>query len=209
MRGGCPSLDRVSDTPLPGPPVTIAITRRVREGEEVLMQAWYDAGTSLAQRFPGFLGSGWVRPSGGSRDWHMLYRFDSPNTLEQWQESRERARWLAVGREVVEDTRIERRTGIEGWFDEPHEHAVDDLTPAPAPPPRWKQAVVIFAAFFPVSLVLAYLLAPVSGSWSTPARVLLNSAVAIPLMTFLILPAITRAMQPFLTGSRRSSGPRR
>jgi len=38
------------------------------------MVAW--AGSALAERFPGFLGTGWVRPGGGSDQWHMLYRFD-------------------------------------------------------------------------------------------------------------------------------------
>ena len=30
------------------------------------MQAWVHAGTSMAELFPGFLGTGWVRPAADS-----------------------------------------------------------------------------------------------------------------------------------------------
>ncbi|KGN40519.1 antibiotic biosynthesis monooxygenase [Knoellia aerolata DSM 18566] len=183
--------------------MTVAITRRVRPEDELLMRAWADAGTSMASHFPGFLGSGWVRPSTGSIDWHMLYRFDGPESLATWQESTERNRWLTAGSNLVEDTRVEHRTGIEGWFDEPTERAVDDLAPATPPaPPRWKQMVVIWLAFFPTSLALGYLFAPFSGDWPAWARVLLSTVTATPLMTYLILPKVTRLFQPWLTRTR-------
>ena len=82
-------------------PVTVAITRRVRPEDERLMQAWVDAGTGMAARFPGFLGAGWVRPSTGSREWHMLYRFDSRHSLLLWEESRERTQWLRIAADLV------------------------------------------------------------------------------------------------------------
>ncbi|WP_052109908.1 antibiotic biosynthesis monooxygenase [Knoellia sinensis] len=181
-------------------PVTVAITRRVRPEDELLMRAWADAGTQMASHFPGFLGSGWVRPSRQSTDWHMLYRFDSRESLTTWQESTERNRWLTAGTNLVEDTRVEHRTGIEGWFDEPTEHAVDDLasTPPPPAPPRWKQMVVIWLAFFPTSVALTYLFAPFTGGWPAWARVLLSTIVATPLMTYLLLPRMTKLFHPWL-----------
>ena len=187
-------------------PVTVAITRRVSPEDELLMRAWADAGTQMANHFPGFLGSGWVRPSTGSHEWHMLYRFDSRESLQVWEESTERTRWLSAGVNLVQDTRIEHRTGIEGWFDEPEERDVDDmLTGAaeapvtPPAPPRWKQMCVIWLAFFPTSLALSYLFAPFTGDWPAWARVLLSTVVATPLMTYLILPRVTKLFHPWLT----------
>jgi antibiotic biosynthesis monooxygenase (ABM) superfamily enzyme len=75
--------------------------------------------------------------------------------LHDWEESPQRQWWLSSAQGMVEHTRVERRTGIEGWFDPPQEHEVDDLTGPPAPPPRWKQAVIIWLGFFPVSLLAA------------------------------------------------------
>ncbi|TQJ50043.1 antibiotic biosynthesis monooxygenase [Phycicoccus sp. SLBN-51] len=182
-------------------PVTVAITRRVRPEDELLMQAWVHAGTSLAERFPGFLGTGWVRPAADSADWHMLYRFDSPQSLESWERSTERTRWLRSAQDLVEHTRVEHRTGIEGWFDEPAERSVSEVPP-PAPP-RWKQAVVIWVAFFPTNLLFTWLLAPLLGHWPLALRVLVSTLLLTPLMTYLVLPRVTALLQPWLTGRRR------
>ena len=185
----------------PGPhPVTVAITRRVRPEDELLMQAWVHAGTSMAERFPGFLGTGWVRPAANSADWHMLYRFDSPESLRRWEESTERTRWLRSAQDLVEHTRVEHRTGIEGWFDEPRERSVSDLPPAA--PPRWKQAVVIWVAFFPTNVLFTWLLTPVIGHWPLVLRVLASTLLLTPLMTYLVLPQVTRLLQPWLSGRR-------
>ena len=51
--------------------------------------------------------------------WHMLYRFASEETLETWERSPERSWWLSMGEGFVRSERSRRRTGIEGWFDEP------------------------------------------------------------------------------------------
>lgn len=183
-------------------PVTVAITRRVRPEDELLMQAWVHAGTSLAERFPGFLGTGWVRPAADSADWHMLYRFDSPQSLESWERSTERTRWLRSAQDLVEHTRVEHRTGIEGWFDEPAERSVSEVPP-PAPP-RWKQAVVIWVAFFPTNLLFTWLLAPLLGHWPLALRVLVSTLLLTPLMTYLVLPRVTALLQPWLLGRPRT-----
>ena len=192
-------------TQSPTVPVTVAITRRARPEDESLMQAWVYAGTSLAERFPGFLGAGWVRPSAGSSEWHMLYRFDSTGSLLAWEESRERTRWLRTADDLVEHTRVEHRTGIEGWFDEPHPSAPQaaDGGSVPAPPPRWKQAVTIWLAFFPTNLLATWALAPVLGHWATPWRVLAMTLLLTPVMTYLVLPTVTRLLQPWLSATRK------
>ena len=189
--------------------VTVAITRRVRPEDEALMQAWVFAGTSLAERFPGFLGAGWVRPSAGSIEWHMLYRFDSPGSLLAWEESRERTRWLRTADTLVEHTRVEHRTGIEGWFDEPRPRRGHQPPDAPAvaasPPPRWKQAVTIWLAFFPTNLLATWALSPVISHWALPLRVLGMTLLLTPIMTYLVLPAVTRLLQPWLSRPEAAS----
>ena len=72
-------------------PVTTSVTRHVDPSRTTEMLAWVQAGTSLAERFDGFLGSGWVRPSEDSTDWHMLYRFADAESLARWEASPQRA----------------------------------------------------------------------------------------------------------------------
>ncbi|MGA8847425.1 MAG: antibiotic biosynthesis monooxygenase [Nocardioides sp.] len=195
-------------------PVTVAITRQLEVGHEAEMVSWLNAGIHLAERFPGFLGAGWVRPEADSTEWHMLYRFADHDALLQWEQSSQRAWWRASasGLGVVE-ARVEKRTGIEGWFDAPESTLVVESSGAraatPAPPPRWKQACTIFLVFFPLSLVVNVLAREYLRGLVLPLRVLVIVLVMTPIMTYVALPWITRSMQWWLQGQpapwRRSS----
>lgn len=179
-------------------PVTIAITRRADPSHAREMIAWMRAGTTLAEEFPGFLGAGWVRPGPGSTDWHMLYRFADADALRTWEESSQRQWWLSSAQGIVEHARTERRTGIEGWFDPPQEHSVEEVR-APAPP-RWKQAVTIWLVFFPLSLLANAVVVRYLAGSPLVVRTLLSTLCLTPLMTYLMLPWITRTLEWWLHG---------
>ena len=174
-------------------PVTVSVTRHVDPSRSTEMRAWVQAGTSMAEKFPGFLGSGWVRPGEDSAEWHMLYRFADVESLAVWEASAERAWWLEAAQGNVEATRVEKRTGIEGWFDEPQTVESQSLG-TPTAPPRWKQAVTIFLVFFPLSLLSNWAVGHTIADWPLPLRVLTSVVVMTPLMTYLLLPWITRRM---------------
>jgi antibiotic biosynthesis monooxygenase (ABM) superfamily enzyme len=134
--------------------VTMTVTRRALPGRDDEMAAWVQAGQRLAAGFDGFLGAGHVRPGRESDDWHMLYRFSDEAALDRWQQSSQREWWLASALGLVEETRVEKRTGIEGWFDEPRGRVVSSRPPSQ--PPRWKQACVIFLASPPSTAAQAF-----------------------------------------------------
>ena len=182
-------------------PVTVSITRHVDPAHTDQMLAWLRAGTQLSERFEGFLGSGWVRPSPDSTEWHMLYRFADPESLEVWEQSSQRRWWLDSASGFVEASRQEKRTGIEGWFDEPTSTSVDDLRPQPTPPPRWKQMCAIFLVFFPLSVAANFSTSHLLPDLVLPLRVLVSVVVMTPIMTYLALPWITRLLAPWLNKS--------
>jgi antibiotic biosynthesis monooxygenase (ABM) superfamily enzyme len=177
-------------------PVTVSVTRHVDPSHSTQMLAWMQAGTSMAEKFDGFLGSGWVRPSTDSTDWHMLYRFADTDSLAAWEASPQRAWWLEAAQGSVEEKRRERRTGIEGWFDEPA--SVESLSAAPVAPPRWKQMVVIFMVFLPLSLLANFIASRTISAWPLVPRVVLVTSVMTPLMTYVFLPWMTRRMSWWL-----------
>jgi antibiotic biosynthesis monooxygenase (ABM) superfamily enzyme len=181
-------------------PVTVSITRTIAPGHADEMLAWIRAGSALATRFDGFLGSGWVRPGPASPEWHMLYRFADEESLARWEASPQREWWLGAAQGLVGESKVERRTGIEGWFDPPVAHDVQDLRPAAPPPPRWKQACVIFLVFFPLSLLVNWLSSRVVPGWPLALRVLASVLVMTPVMTYAALPWITRRMEWWLQG---------
>jgi len=187
-----------SARPQPSASVTVSITRTVDPDRIVEASGWVQDGMELAGRYPGFLGSGWVSSSEDSGNWHMLYKFSDAARLDAWESSTERAEWLSAGHDLVLDASVEKRTGIEGWFDSPQEAAAD----APVVPPRWKQAVSIWLGFFPVNLVFTLLVTWLVPGWNelaTILKVLLTTIVLTPLMAYFVLPWVTRMLRPWLT----------
>jgi len=184
-------------------PVTVSITRHVDPSQEDQMRAWLRAGSELAQRFDGFLGSGWVRPGVNSTEWHVLYRFESQESLEQWELSAQRRWWLDSAQGLVDESSREHRTGIEGWFDEPSSVDVQDLRTPSAAPPRWKQMCAIFLVFLPLSIAANYAAKDVLADLWLPIRVLITVVVMTPIMTYLALPWITKLLHGWLTAASK------
>ena len=87
-------------------PVTVSITRTVAPGHHDEMVAWMRAGSALASRFDGFLGSGWVRPATDSEEWHMLYRFADDESLATWEASPQRQWWLGAAQGLVGESLV-------------------------------------------------------------------------------------------------------
>lgn len=187
-------------------PITVSITRTVLPHREREVAAWAHAGQDLIAEQPGFLGSGWVRSEPDGEQWHMLFRFQDRPSLEAWERSPERAWWVGSAQDLIADERQQLRTGIEGWFDEPS--TVETIRDA-VTPPRWKQMVAIFIAFFPLSLLANALLGLVDGAWPLWLRVLVLVCCVTPVMTYLGLPLSTRALRPWLQRSARRAAPAR
>ena len=182
-------------------PVTVSFTRRADPGHAREMAAWVRAGLSMAESFPGFLGGGWVRPRGDADEWHMLCRFADQLALAAWEASPERQWWLRSAQGLAQVTRTERRTGIEGWFDEPVAGEVSTpSTPGRTAPPRWKQATTIWLVFFPLSLLTTVTLGRLLADVPVVFRVAITTIVLTPVMTYLVLPWVTARLDWWLHG---------
>lgn len=166
--------------------------------------SWVRQGIDLATHRDGFLGAGWVHRARGSDTWHMLYRFDSQHTLDAWESSDERRVWVEAGADFARESRITRRTGIEGWFDSTAGTAVPgerlEIHVTEPVPPRWKQAVVVWLAFFPMHVAVTLLLGlvPGFGDLHVLLRLLVASVLLTPVMVIVVLPAVTRLARPWL-----------
>jgi antibiotic biosynthesis monooxygenase (ABM) superfamily enzyme len=182
-------------------PVTVSIHRVVSPDRVPEVTAWVQSGVRLANRWPGFLGSGWIRAAEGSEDWVMLYRFADADRLEAWEGSADRQGWLAQGQGLVTERAVTRRTGIEGWFDPPVRQDEPSGPPLLPAPPRWKQSVAIWLGFFPVNLAFTLLVAwlvPAFRDLSLPVQVLVSTLVLTPIMSFWVLPWVTGRLRGWL-----------
>jgi antibiotic biosynthesis monooxygenase (ABM) superfamily enzyme len=175
-------------------PVTVTVARRVAAGREHEFEEWYDGIIGAASRYPGFLGSGVLRPHTAGQDWHVVYRFADPDSLSHWERSPERAEWLRTAEDLAQETGVSHVTGLETWFAMPGRTA-----PAPS---RWKMFLVTLVAIVPLVLLMNVLVLPHLSGWPLVARVLVFSGTLTGLMTWVVMPRVTRLFRRFLYGGR-------
>ena len=175
-------------------PVTLMVARRVRDGRYHDLLAWLHEGEQLAADFPGYLGSGVLAPPPGDDEFQIVFRFADEQTLDTWEHSASRRAWLQRGGDLFGQPHEQRARGIDTWFG----------NNGSTPPPRWKQSVAIWLAFFPVSLLFNMLFGGVLSELGLIARILISTLALTPLMTYLFIPLSTRLLAPWLTAAPRS-----
>lgn len=169
-------------------PVTTVVNRTVKAGREAEFEKWLQGVSQVVAGFPGHLGMDVFRPPEGEREYVFIYRFDTWRNLRRWSDSRERMEWVARADALCDESHFQRITGLEHWFRMPSRHAPG----APPPPPRWKMAVLTWLAIYPLINVMNVALGPLIGAWHPLLRTLLTTAIMIPLMTWVIMPGMTR-----------------
>jgi antibiotic biosynthesis monooxygenase (ABM) superfamily enzyme len=177
-------------------PVTVLYSRRVKPGREADFEAWARGIVAAARQFPGHLGAS-VLDAPGSREYHILFTFADRRSLRAWLDSDERRRWLVrVGELLEADRGLQQLTGLETWFKLPGSNV-----PTMTPPPRWKMWLVSLVAVYPLVLAFQVLVVPRMARLPLPLRALVFPLVLLTLMTFVVMPMVTRAL-------RRWHGPR-
>lgn len=178
-------------------PVTLMVARRVADGRHRDFTAWLEEGRELAADFPGYLGSGVLAPPPGDDEHQIIFRFRCAETLASWEHSASRRAWLGRGQGLFAAPRERRATGLDGWF--------QDATGQT--PPRWKQAIAIWLAFFPVSLLFQALFGGLLVELALVPRILISTLALTPVMVFLFIPLSMRLLGPWLRDERSLIAP--
>lgn len=171
-------------------PVTLMVARRVANGRYQDFNRWLNEGRELAADFPGYLGSGVLAPPKDDDEYQIIFRFSSSDTLNAWEHSASRNAWLARGKDLYDAPHEHRATGLDAWF---------QVNPGVAPP-RWKQAVAVWLAFFPVSLMFQWLFGGAIADWALVPRVVVSTLMLTPVMVFVFIPLSMRLLAPWLQG---------
>jgi uncharacterized protein len=189
------------DSELPGDaegPVTATVTRRVKPGHEAAYEEFLAGINGAAKTFPGYLGEEVFRPTGGQGgEYRIVYRFDSSTHLRGWLGSDERAAWLKRAEpHVAGPMRTEFLTGLESWFTLPTQ-------PGAPPPPPYKMAVLTWVTIFPLITLVVVASAPLIGKLPLVPRLAVTTLVTVSLMTWVVMPRVTRLLRRWLYPSRR------
>jgi antibiotic biosynthesis monooxygenase (ABM) superfamily enzyme len=179
-------------------PVTVCISVKARPGREKDLESWLEGVGHAASQFAGHQGLTVLRPSGSaSADFVYIFRFDTYAHLKQWEDSAERRLWVERLHKLTEgEARKQILTGLEYWFTLPWAAT----TP---PPPRYKMVIVTVLVIYPLSTFLPRLFIPFLGFLPSLVRGLPVTIVLVLLMTYAIMPAVTRLLAPWLFPSMR------
>lgn len=167
-------------------PVTVLVTRRVKSGREEEFEAFLDQLRDEAASLPGYLGMAVIRPTGSSREYAVLYRFDSPEHMSAWRNSPVRAALVAASTDLAEEaSNVRELCGLDTWFAVPSGQVV-------RPPARWKMWLLSVCAIYPAITLLTYAAGPLLAPLALPLRSAVLTPVLSALMTWVLMPTLSR-----------------
>jgi antibiotic biosynthesis monooxygenase (ABM) superfamily enzyme len=172
--------------------VTTTVTRHVKPGHEAAYEEFLEGIIAAASRFQGYQGVEVFRPAHAGGEYRTVYRFDSVTDLGRWLDSDEHAAWLARAEpHALGPPGTSFLTGLESWFTLPDQ-------PGAPPPPPWKMALLTWATIFPLITLVVLALDPLLIELALVPRLAVTTAVTVPLMTWVVMPRVTRALRGWL-----------
>jgi antibiotic biosynthesis monooxygenase (ABM) superfamily enzyme len=171
-------------------PVTAVVTRDVTPGREVDYDEWGRRVVAATRRH-GATGHTFLMPTAGDPTRRVLIvQFPNDDAVNAWDESEERER-LVSDAAAFSSHHVQRATGIETWFTLPGKAAI-------VPPPRWKQLIATLVGAYPLVVLLSAYVLPKLVRWPLLLRSLALPVVLLTLMTYLIMPLVTKALRGWL-----------
>ncbi len=169
------------------PPVTVSVFRRVKPASVRDFEEFLSAIINASMTFEGHLGTNVFRNSDPNNPEYMIvFKFDRQSNLRRWEESQCRRQWLALIESLtIGSPAIEVLTGLETWF------TISPRKPI-VPPPRYKMATLTWIAIFPLVNIINLLLGSTLNSLPSFLRSFFMTALLVPLMTYVVMPRITR-----------------
>ncbi|MGW5214209.1 antibiotic biosynthesis monooxygenase [Streptomyces sp. NPDC004051] len=171
--------------------VTVVYTWEAVPGRETEFEQWAHGVETEAAAFTGHQGVTWLHSEDGSHRYHAVVRFADTESLDRWMTSPQRAAWQDRVKPYGHPAHPKlTTTGLETWFDIPNGAA--------RPPARWKMALVTILAVYPFALLYDGLFAEFFHTWPLAARTLVFPIVLAPLLTYAVMPFMSRLLRRWL-----------
>ncbi len=169
------------------PPITVSVFRRVKPGCVRAFEEFLSGIINASMTFQGHLGTNVFRTSDPTHpEYLIVFKFDRRSNLRRWEESECRRQWLTrIESLTVGSPAIEVLTGLETWF------TISPRKPI-VPPPRYKMATLTWIAIFPLVNIINLLLGSTLNSLPSLLRSLIMTVILVPLMTYVVMPRMTR-----------------
>jgi antibiotic biosynthesis monooxygenase (ABM) superfamily enzyme len=171
-------------------PVTAVVTRDVTPGREHDYQEWAARVVAATSRHNA-TGHTFLTPVAGDPTRRVLIvQFPHADDVKAWDQSPDRERLVREAAEFS-DLHVQRASGLETWFTLPGKSTI-------IPPPRWKQLLATLIGAYPLVILLSAFVLPRLVSWPLLLRSLALPVVLLTLMTYLVMPLVTRVLRRWL-----------
>jgi uncharacterized protein len=183
-------------------PITLTITRRAKAGKTEEFERWLDGIIHEAMKFEGHMGVNVIRPSNMSNpEYLIILRFDNFENLAKWEKSEIRKIWIEKGEDLIEGkTKMEKQIGLEFWFTPSSSSGSTELEQQQ--PPRYKMAIVVIGIIFVLVSTLLPQVQQATAGLPVLLSTLVGVAIMVLLMTYVIMPSVTRLLRPWLLKKR-------
>ena len=175
--------------------VTLVVARRVLPGREAEYERLLRDLHQQVHGTQGYLGTEVVHNS-AEHEYVSIVRFDSLANLRAWEASGQRERWqVGLDGIVAGDATVRHAEGLEFWF--------ESAQPSVRAPSRHKMALVLVVVVAALSMVLVPLLTHFVGHAPRFIRVTIGAVVQVVLLTYVIMPRVTRLLAFWLFPASR------
>lgn len=185
-------------------PVTVIVKRIVKKNKIREFEEWLSGISREVSRQDGSMGIDIIRPTDNESkpEYVIIFRFNNYGNLTKWENSSIRNEWLKKGREFVQsDPDVQKLMGLEFWFTpyskkNPHSMQLDS-------PRRYKMVIVTIPVIALFLLTLVPQIHFIGESLSIPysIRFVIAIAIMVLLMTYFIMPLLTKVLRPWLFNS--------
>jgi uncharacterized protein len=179
-------------------PIHVAITRRVRAGCEAEFQQALREFFQTSFAHGGVWGANMLTPPPGSdsREFGILRTFADEKERDAFYASPMFAAWEERARTMTDGEPVYRQLhGLEAWFRSPSH-----------PPPRWKMATATLLGVYPVSLFIGLVFSPTLRRLPLALNLFLVSTMIVGLLTWVVMPFITRLLRGWLHPQAEQKG---
>lgn len=173
--------------------VTVVVSQLVKPGCEQAYEQWIQGIYSDARLFVGHLGINIIRPqTSNDPEYAIIFKFDCYANMKIWMESDVRKQWIKQAENLVQgSSKVETLTGMEAWFSLPGK-------PQPKPPKRYKMFLISWFWVYVLLNILKYLIGPAIVNLPFQITSLINSVIIVGLLTYLIMPRMTKLLYKWL-----------
>jgi uncharacterized protein len=174
--------------------VTAVVTRRVKPGHEAAYEAALARLQADAGALAGYLGATTQGPAPGSAApvYTSVIRFASVAQWRAFERGERRTAFAAeVAPHVMADAVWNEHTGLEFWFSPP----AGTVVPQPV---RWRMALVMVVVVYALVALIGGAVAALLPGAPPALRLLLTIALEVALLTWWLMPRLTRWLAPWI-----------